>query len=629
MGLPPGPRASPAPSQPVGSVRPVVDEHIDRLVAGLTQAQRRAVESDAAPLCVLAGAGSGKTTVLTRRVARRIADGSADPAHVLVATFTRKAAGELRSRLRRLGIPGPVWAGTFHAAAFAHLRAHRADRGLRPLAVLDDPARLLRDVPLAGRVVDARHLDALVTEIQWAQSRLVPPGRYADAARACRRRAPFPLEVADGCYAAYTEAKRARGVVDLADLLVECAALYERDAEAAAAMRWRIRHVFVDEFQDLNPAQFRLLQAWLGGRDDLFLVGDPRQAVYGWNGADPTLLERVESVLPGTTVMRLDQNLRSSPQVVAAARAVLGASHDVAANTATNTAPATSPDGPEPRVQGFEDDRAEARALARWLRLAHHPGRTWSQMAVLARTHRRLDQVAVALDEAGVPFRRAGAASSDAVAPFLGPLRRVAASAPLRAAMVDVAESVGAEAVVPPPLSRLADEFALDDPFPTVGGFLAWLDATVGSPDEDQELVAARAGDPGTLPASAGADAERPGGPVVLTTFHRAKGLEWPVVAVVGLEDGLVPIAYAGSAEALGEERRLLYVAMTRAGRDLWCSWAATRELGGVVRQCTPSPFLEPLTAARESPGPRTPATRRADTLSRLAALRTRLASSA
>jgi DNA helicase II / ATP-dependent DNA helicase PcrA len=584
----------------------VSDARSDALLAGLTPRQRDAVELDDAPLCVLAGAGSGKTTVLTRRVARRVLDGSADAEHVLVATFTRKAAGELRARMRRLDVPGRIWAGTFHAAAFAQLRRHRADRGLRPLSLLDDPARLVRHA-LVGRGVLARDaVAAVVGEVQWAQSRLVGPDDYVSAARAQHRRVPLPLGDIAECFSHYVEAKRTRSLVDLGDLLVDCARLVEEDAAAAAALRWRVRHLFVDEFQDVNPAQYRLLRGWLGDRDDLFVVGDPRQAVYGWNGADPTLLDRIGDVLPGTTVLSLDENHRSTPQVVAAARTVLGA--DTGARPGTGPrASGANPDGPEPVVAGFDDEEAEARALSRWLRLAQHPGRTWSHMAVLARTNRRLDAVADALAAIGIPHHRAaGPAPAGAHAgTVIRALRRLPAGAALRPALTDATEATGPDTDVPAVLRCLADEYAVEEPEPAVGGFLTWLAATVGTRWDEPE-------DQATGHAVAGS--------VTLSTFHRAKGLEWPMVALIGLEAGLVPIAYATSPAALEEERRLLYVAMTRAERELWCSWAASRALGGQRRPCDPSPYLAALGSAR------TAAMAADDVSARLARLRATLA---
>ena len=213
-------------------------------------------------------------------------------------------------------------------------------------------------------------------------------------------------DVAD-LFAAYLEEKATRSLLDLDDLVTQCAALLETDEAAAAVQRWRIRHLFVDEFQDVNPAQWRLLSAWLGGGRDLFVVGDPRQAIYGWNGADPTVLDRLPDLVPGTTVLRLDDNHRSTPQVVSAARAVLDAGD-------RGLSLASRPDGPSPVVHGFDDDDEEGAAVARWLRQAHRPGRPWSHLAVLARTNARLDPIARALARAGIPFRTGGGAKESA-----------------------------------------------------------------------------------------------------------------------------------------------------------------------------------------------------------------------
>jgi DNA helicase II / ATP-dependent DNA helicase PcrA len=546
----------------------VAEEWIDRLWRGLSQEQCEAVLSEAAPLCVLAGAGSGKTTVLTRRVARRLADGSAEPAHTMVVTFTRKAAGELRGRLHRLKVPGPIWAGTFHAAAYGQLRRHWADTGRRPPAVIDDPGRLLRRIATSPEVLAPELLAAVVAEVQWAQARLVAPEAYAAAARAAGRRPPVePAEVAE-MFSRYEKAKQKLGVLDLNDLLVRGAEAVEGDGAAAAVARWRIRHLFVDEFQDVNPAQWRLLRAWLGNGSDLFVVGDPRQAVYGWNGADPTLLDRLPQLLPHTTVLRLDANHRCSPQVVAAARAVLGDGE-----RSPVPVPVGRPDGPPPVVKGFDDDAQEAAAVARWLRVMHRPGRPWSQLAVLARTNARLTLVAQSLERAGIPFRvGTSPPRGSAWRHALRLLRRVPHQR-LRSALADLSMSddTGGGGL-PRTLRRLADEHAFEEPGSTVDAFLRWVAATTGDTEN--------------------ADDDRHTDAVELSTFHRAKGLEWEAVALIGLEDGLVPIAYATSEAAMAEERRLLYVAVTRAAEDLFCSWANHRTSSDRSWWCAPSPLL-------------------------------------
>ena len=606
-------------------------DRLDRLLRGLTAPQSDAVTTDDAPLCLVAGAGSGKTTVLTRRVARRVLDGSARADHTHVLTFTRKAAGELRHRLARLGVPGRVWAGTFHAAAYSQLRQSWNDRDIRQPALLDDPQRLLREIldgkrgrrvrgrpdppaeDLLGAIVSVADLRSgarplrsaglpavLAGEIHWAQVRLLAPDDYADAACAAGRLVPLAPERVAECYALFREEKRRRGLLDLDDLLDHCARLLEADGEAAAGQHWRIRHLFVDEFQDLNPAQWRLLRAWLGSRDDLFVVGDPRQAVYGWNGADPTLLERLPDLLPGIRVLHLDENHRSSPQIVAAARAVLG-SEDGSGMRSDDLEDAP-PDGPAPALRGFEDEEAEALAVSRWLRQAHRPGSSWSSLAVLARTNSRLGPVANVLRRSAIPCRittsTAHAPGSDLHIPgqALALLRAQPTERALRGALAeltvgpdedgDLVEAHGdlptggkASRLLAPELARLADEHTSEEPRATVGTFLTWLAANDAGPDAGDNSDHGN----GTPQIDA----------VELTTFHRAKGLQWRAVAVVGLEHGIVPIAYATTSEALAEERRLLYVAMTRAEEELWCSWARSRDVQGRTWSCDRSPFLD------------------------------------
>jgi DNA helicase-2/ATP-dependent DNA helicase PcrA len=558
------------------------------LLLGLTAAQQQAVMSLETSLCVLAAAGSGKTTVLARRVARRILDGSAQAEHSLVVTFTRKASRELRDRLERLGVPGAVSAGTFHALAFAQLRRHWADRDVRPPVVMDDPARVVRTVLGPRAPLKPTQVAAVLGEIHWAQVSMLGPDDYGAAALAAGRDTVLGRSHHDVAevFAAYIAEKARRNVLDLDDLVTRCASLLEEDRAAAAAQRWRIRHVFVDEFQDVNPAQWRLLKAWLGDQSDLFVVGDPRQAIYAWNGADPTLLDRLPDLLPGTTVLRLDDNHRSTPQVIGAARAVLGA----------DPGHASRPDGPCPVVDGFDDDDDEAAAVARWLRRAHRPGRPWSHLAVLARTNARLDPIARALERAGIPHRMGGDAKEAATARrALAELRRAPKTRHLRSALAELvmtrqaradeeapapgSDEAESDRGLPRALAQLADEHALEFPDATVGDFLDWV---VASGDSSMELD--------------------PVDGVELSTFHRAKGLEWPAVAVIGLEDGMVPIIYATTRQAIAEERRLLYVALTRAEDELWCSWARSRRAGDRTWRCDPSPLLAAVAeASRDS----------------------------
>ena len=347
----------------------------DGLLQGLNEAQRRAVTSEASPLCILAGAGSGKTRVLTRRIGWRIAQGSADPRHVLALTFTRKAAGELSTRLSVLGVRDRVAAGTFHAMAYAQLRRRWADRNERPPTLLDRKVRLLAPL-LAGHRRAAVQPADVATEIEWAKARFVGPAHYEDEAAAAGRKPALPLSVMASLYERYEEEKRRRGVVDFDDLLLLAARALETDETFAAAQRWHFRHLFVDEFQDVNPVQFRLLEGWRGERTDLCVVGDPNQAIFGWNGADAHYLTGFGERFPTAEVVRLDDNYRSSPEILAVADAVLSGS----ANGQSRPLRANRPPAACPSLRSWASDRDEARGVARAMRRRYSTSMPWSAM---------------------------------------------------------------------------------------------------------------------------------------------------------------------------------------------------------------------------------------------------------
>lgn len=541
-------------------------ERAEALLEDLTGAQRRAVTSDAAPLVVLAGAGAGKTRVLTRRIAWRAATDRADPGHTLVITFTRKAAGELSERLQALGLRDRVQAGTFHAVAAGQLRRWWADRGVAPRALLERKARLLGPLAAGRPGLDGVPVTELVAHLEWAAVRLLDPDELAGAAAAAGRPLPAPAPALAGLLQRYRDEKRRRGLVDFEDLLALCADAMARDPAFASAQRWRWRHVYVDEFQDVNPLQHRLLTAWLGAGRDLCVVGDPHQAIYGWNGADPRLLATVAERWPEAEVVRLDDNHRCSPQVVAAAAAVLGP-----AGAALRS---TRPDGPAPVATGYASEDDEAAGVAADIAAAHRDGLPWSAMAVLVRTNAQVATTTAALDRAGVPWRAPGRAAlveDPAVAGVVAGWRRhpglpvAAAATDLVGLAAEAPDDAAAAALTA--LGDLARTFAALEPGAGVGGLLAWA-------------------------AAAGAD--QPGSPdaVTVSSFHRAKGLEWPAVWLCGMEAGLVPIGRATTPTALDEERRLLYVAVTRAAQRLTCTWAATRRFGARPVPREPSPWL-------------------------------------
>lgn len=558
----------------------------DALLEGLDPSQREAVTVDARPLAIHAGAGSGKTRVLTHRIAWQSAAGAIAPGRVLALTFTRKAAGELRERLARLGVAEGVAAGTFHAMALAQMRRHHADRGSAMPSVLGSKARILapllgrRDGPGALRVVD------VAAEIEWAKARLVPPPRYLDAVTASGREVPQAERIA-GLYERYELEKRRRELVDFDDLLLDCATAIERDREFAAAQRWRFRHLFVDEFQDTNRSQFRLLRAWLGlERDDagaevdLCVVGDPDQAIYGFAGAEPRYLEAFAEVFPGATTVRLGFNYRSTPQVVATSRAVLPASR------ARLPIATPRPDGPAPTVTGYADERAEARAVIDAARRAHSGERPWRSMAVLYRTNAQSLAFEEACTAAGLPHRVRGAAAfldRPEVRDLIAGMRSTAAAQPNRTfaehlidLQADATEAVEEVREHAEALAAVGREYlAAEGGVGSLDGFVTYLATALGH----DEVT--------------GGDA------IELLTFHAAKGLEWETVWVTGLEKGLVPISHAeGRPVELAEESRLLYVALSRARRWLHCSHAETRTFGSRSARRVRSPLVDLIEAA-------------------------------
>jgi DNA helicase-2/ATP-dependent DNA helicase PcrA len=553
---------------------------LDRLVADLDGDQRRAVTTESRLVAVIAGAGSGKTRVLARRVAWRVATGSADAAHTLVLTFTREAAGELRRRLPQLGLAARVPAGTFHSIAHMLLRQRWADLDQRPREVLPDRERLLGQ--LAGGRGDG--FEGVLSDVNWATTRGLDAAQYV---RAVSRGDYHPVTDNTRVAAlldAYAAAKRERGQIDLDDLLLLTAEDLANDPAYRAAVQWRFRHVLVDEAQDLNPLQHRLVRL-LAEPGDLFVVGDPAQAIYGFNGADPALLVDVATHFPGIEVVRLPVNHRSTPQVVAAGAHVLAGSAglaDLAGSLISNR-----PDGPRIEVVAADDDVAEAQLVVGRLANADPGLVRGGRVAVLARTHAVLTHVAAALAEAGIPVRHAPDGPSSTLTPYLRLAYRIGDSNQLRhwahnhleeaAELVAEGSAAGTTASTAAAMAAVARavlDYLGEQPTGDGTGLRAW----VGSTDPF------------------GAET----GGVELLTFHAAKGREWHTVMLLGCESSLVPHRSARTQLARAEEARLLYVAITRATDAVTITWARRR--GGYQRK--PSPFLDGFTSTTPPAAP-------------------------
>lgn len=520
------------------------------LLLALDAEQRAAVTAPADAVIVLAGAGSGKTTVLTRRIAHRIEDASADAEHMLAITFTREAAAQLKMRS-----PRGIHTGTFHAVAFALLRQRLTDLNKTVPTILTNRNGMMREAAQTLRM-QTPIFEAL-TEYEWMQARALSPNDYPAAATAAKRSAKAP-DALVRLFEEYERLKKFRGVLDIGDLLVRATDEINRSVDYAGAVHWRYRHLLVDEAQDMNPQQFEFLEALRGGRRDIFIVGDPLQAIYGWNGADPRLFDNLPQTLGGATVVHLRNNYRCSPVVVDAGLHVLRSNGIAAEATAVKL------DGEAITVDTFDDETAEANGIATLVSTSRRGVRRWADVAVLVRTRVQRDLVVGALEKAGIPV--SASAASAVVAPLLQEVaaltnRYVLADWSLELRIASEKDSPEHE------LAVLVDDFLAAHPVGPANGnmFMSWFNTSAPRPT----------GDDG----------------VEVLTFHAAKGREWHTVFIAGAEKGVLPHSSARTPAQRAEEVRLAYVAVTRAAERLCITWA--RQRGN--RKTTLSPFVTDL----------------------------------
>jgi DNA helicase-2/ATP-dependent DNA helicase PcrA len=546
-----------------GSVAGVVTD----ILAGLNGAQRRAAEAVTGPVAILAGAGTGKTTAITHRIANQVATGAFPADRLLAVTFTTKAAGELRERLERLGVEG-VDARTFHSAALAELRwLWTAHTGEPVPEVLGHKAGVIgtfaRSLPMPYRFTPRREL---ATEIEWAKNRRIEPGGYAAALG--DHVPPVPVDLMLRVYEGYERTKRAMDRIDFEDLLTLAVRLLREHPDAAATFRERFHAFTVDEFQDVNPLQADLLGAWLGDRHEVCVVGDDYQTIYGFTGASPAYLTGFAERHPGARVITLTENYRSSPQVLDLANAL--ARH---LGGEPRSLSATRDGGPPPGAQQLSTERAETDAVVDAVRrLRDDAGVPLEEIAVLYRINARSEPFEEAFAAAGIPYQVKDGAFLSRPGPraALAALRR-RPSAPVSDAVESAIAELGG-----------TEGDADDDEDVTRRADLARLRVLAG------EFAAAHEG--GTAGAFADELAtrfttERDGRGVQLLTYHRAKGLEFDAVFLPRLIDGELPFRSGRSTADPLEERRLLYVGLTRARRYLFLTWS--RE--GKSR---PSPYL-------------------------------------
>ncbi|MFG2581898.1 ATP-dependent DNA helicase UvrD2 [Streptomyces malaysiensis] len=585
----------------------------DAVLDGLDPEQREVATSLHGAVCVLAGAGTGKTRAITHRIAYGVRAGILQPASVLAVTFTNRAAGEMRGRLRQLGAGG-VQARTFHSAALRQLQYFwpKAVGGEVPRLV-ERKVQLVAEAAARCRVrLDRNELRDVTGEIEWSKVTQTVPEDYPAVAAKSGREAPRATAEIGRIYATYEQLKRDRGVIDFEDVLLLTVGVLQERPDIADQVRRQYQHFVVDEYQDVSPLQQRLLELWLGDRDSLCVVGDASQTIYSFTGATPDHLLNFRSRHPGATMVKLIRDYRSTPQVVHLANGLLSQARGRAAEHRLELVSQREA-GPDPAYAAYQDEPAEAEGTARRIRELITPveqgggGVPASQIAVLYRVNAQSELYEQALADAQVPYQLRGAERffERPEVREAGLLLRGAArggSADPALADVDIPSQVravlGTRGWTPEPpagsgavrdrweslaaLVRLAEDFAASRPGATLSDLVAELD----------ERAAAQ-----HAPTVEG---------VTLASLHAAKGLEWDAVFLVGLTEGMMPITYAKTEQQIEEERRLLYVGVTRARRHLTLSWALSRAPGGRASR-RPTRFLNGLRPGSQAMGARTP----------------------
>lgn len=563
----------------------------DSLLLGLDPEQRAVAEAVTGPVVVLAGAGTGKTRAITHRIAYGVATGRHNPKKSLAVTFTTRAAGEMTRRLAGLGVEG-VRVRTFHSAAIRQLKwAWPQAIGGEMYEVISSKSGLIASAASASGVsTEPAVIRDLATEIEWAKAVEVAPDGYVQGASSSARMAPagLDLERVAKVYAGYERAKRDAGRIDFEDVLLLTAGVLEDRPDLRRQVCESFAHFTVDEFQDVSAIQQKLLDLWLAGRDEVCVVGDVSQTIYSFAGANPRFLTGFASKYPKATTIQLNRCYRCTPEVVEVAEQLIQKTPRVQLKSQNDHGPAVE-------LETFADEVAEAQGIVSRIKALIAGGTAAREIAILVRINAQTEAFETALADAGIPYTvrggrrfferpevrkgvvllRGAAKAANVDLPDPGDTSEVAravlssagwtSSPPQEAGAVREAwESLAG-------LVAVVDEVCLRNPSATLRDVVDEL--------ERRELAQ---------------DAPSLNG-VTLASLHSAKGMEWDAVFIAGLVDGVVPMSYAITDEQLEEERRLLYVGVTRARTNLTLSWAKARNSGGRTRK--PSRFLRAIGA--------------------------------
>ena len=544
----------------------------EELLEALDPDQRAVATQVAGPLAVLAGAGTGKTRAITYRIAYGSAVGAFDPSNVLAVTFTQRAAFEMRHRLAQLGVP-KAQARTFHSAALRQLRHFwpTVVGGPLPDVIPHKASLVAASAARLGITIDRTNVRDIAAEVEWAKVSMIDAAHYASRVARLRRDVPAGLDAGDMARLldVYEDAKNERGVIDFEDILIYLCGMLQERADVASIVRKQYRSFVVDEFQDVNLLQARLLDLWLGGRHDVCVVGDVAQTIYSFTGASPDYLTGFGRKHPGARIVELTRDYRSTPQIVSLANDVLARSSQ---REGTVRLSSQRDGGAQVTYRTYDDDRAEAEGVAASIADLIAGGMAPHSIAVLMRTNGQSQAFEEALGARGIPVAVAGGKpffARDDVRTAISRLRAAAAAATDDGSVGEIVRDVlsGVGWAPEAPSGQAGSER-----WSNMNAIVGWAD------DSEAETLAAFVAE---LDERVAYQVEPDKAGVELATIHAAKGLEWDAVFLVGVAEGLLPISYAKTTAAREEERRLLYVAVTRARDLLTLSWARSRGADG------------------------------------------------
>ncbi len=544
----------------------------EELLDALDPDQRAVATQVAGPLAVLAGAGTGKTRAITYRIAYGAAMGAFDPSNVLAVTFTQRAAFEMRHRLAQLGVP-KAQARTFHSAALRQLRHFwpTVVGGPLPDVIPHKASLVAASAARLGITIDRTNVRDIAAEVEWAKVSMIDAAHYASRVARLRRDVPAGLDAGDMARLldVYEDAKNERGVIDFEDILIYLCGMLQERADVASIVRKQYRSFVVDEFQDVNLLQARLLDLWLGGRHDVCVVGDVAQTIYSFTGASPDYLTGFGRKHPGARIVELTRDYRSTPQIVTLANDVLARSTQ---REGTVRLSSQRDGGAQVAYRTYDDDRAEAEGVAASIADLIEGGVAPHSIAVLMRTNGQSQAFEEALGARGIPVAVAGGKpffARDDVRTAISRLRAAAAAATDQGSVAEIVRDVLSGVGWSP---EAPSGQAGSERWSNMNAIVGWAD------DSSADTLAAFVSE---LDERVAYQVEPDKAGVELATIHAAKGLEWDAVFLVGVAEGLLPISYAKTAAAREEERRLLYVAVTRARDLLTVSWARSRGADG------------------------------------------------